>query len=194
MEIQLRPTGSQNVTPNAYVILGARQQLLSVPYSVRSLNATNSQNAVNATNATNATNAANAQTAVNSQQLGGVAADQFVQRGGVGTVKAMAEVNADGTISKCYNSTLTGTAATTVPCGISVNHFTNGGYGINFGFNAQNNFVAATLSHMRVDFAFEKRNGMIRYENGTGGNIDVRMAQPGDPETTTDGYFTIIIF
>lgn len=50
IEISLRPNGS----PNAYVVLGARQQIQSVPFAVRSMGATQAENATNAQNATNA--------------------------------------------------------------------------------------------------------------------------------------------
>ena len=70
IEIAVRPNGS----PNAYTILGPRQQLTVVPFAVRSAtatladnatNAANAQNAVNAQNSVNATNATNATTATN---------------------------------------------------------------------------------------------------------------------------------
>jgi hypothetical protein len=50
IEIAVRPNGS----PNAYTILGPRQQLTVVPYAVRATNATNADLATNAVNATNA--------------------------------------------------------------------------------------------------------------------------------------------
>ena len=96
LEISVRPNGS----PNPHVILGARQQILSVPFAVRAIsaaqadNATNAQNAVNATNAVNsqnavsatsATNATNAVTAQNSLSLGGTAASEYVRRNVVNT-------------------------------------------------------------------------------------------------------------
>lgn len=68
LEISVRPFNS----PNAYVVLGARQQILSVPLAVRATsaanadNATNAQNAVNATNSQNAVNSTNAVSAQNS--------------------------------------------------------------------------------------------------------------------------------
>src|SRR5262245_27773822 len=57
LEIWVKPSS----IPNGYVVLGSRQQILSVPFSIRATsaadadNATNAQNAVNAQNATNAT-------------------------------------------------------------------------------------------------------------------------------------------
>src|SRR5690606_6114271 len=59
LEIAVRPAGS----PNAHVVLGARQQILAVPFAVQAANAQNAvsaavaADAVNAVNATNATNA-----------------------------------------------------------------------------------------------------------------------------------------
>lgn len=44
VEISVRPNGS----PNAHVVLGARQQILTVPYSARAANATQADNATNA--------------------------------------------------------------------------------------------------------------------------------------------------
>lgn len=63
LEISVRPNGS----PNAFVVLGARQQLLSVPLAVR------------ATSATNADNATNAQNAGNSNSLGGITASNYAR-------------------------------------------------------------------------------------------------------------------
>lgn len=53
IEIAVRPAGS----PNAYTILGPRQQLAAVPFAVRSASAANADNAVNAVNAATASNA-----------------------------------------------------------------------------------------------------------------------------------------
>ena len=61
IEIAVKPNGS----PNAYTILGPRQQLTVVPYAVRATNATNADLATNAVHATNADLAANATNAVN---------------------------------------------------------------------------------------------------------------------------------
>jgi hypothetical protein len=91
LEISVRPFNSTN----AFVVLGARQQILSVPLSIRSTtaanadnainaetaanaqNAMNATNAANATNAQNATNATNAVLAQNSLALGGLAAQSY---------------------------------------------------------------------------------------------------------------------
>ena len=53
IEIAVKPNGS----PNAYTILGPRQQLTVVPFAVRATNATNADNATNAQNAVSATTA-----------------------------------------------------------------------------------------------------------------------------------------
>ncbi|MCY7375206.1 MAG: hypothetical protein LH472_04455 [Pyrinomonadaceae bacterium] len=60
IEIGVRPNGS----PNAYTILGPRQQLTVVPFAVRARNSTFADLATNATNATNAQSAINAQNAL----------------------------------------------------------------------------------------------------------------------------------
>lgn len=62
-----------------YTTLAPRQPITSAPYAMRSINATNSENALFAVNANQAAHAADALTAQDAQQLGGVAASQFVQ-------------------------------------------------------------------------------------------------------------------
>jgi hypothetical protein len=69
LEISVRPGESED----AFVILGARQQILSVPFASRAANATN------ATNAETAVNAANALVAENSALLGGQPASSYAR-------------------------------------------------------------------------------------------------------------------
>ena len=91
IEIAVRPNGN----PNAYTILGPRQQLTVVPFSVRAANAPNADNATNAQNSVNATNAqnsVNATTATNSLSLGGVTAGNYLQTNGNGS--QLSNVNA----------------------------------------------------------------------------------------------------
>jgi hypothetical protein len=75
IEIGVRP----NASPNAYTILGPRQQLTVVPFAVRAANATNADTAALATNAQNAVNANNAATATNALNLGGVEAGNYLR-------------------------------------------------------------------------------------------------------------------
>ena len=62
LEISARP-----VSAGAFTVLSPRQQVMSTPYAIRSANASLADNATNATTATNTT------------QLGGLAANQYVQ-------------------------------------------------------------------------------------------------------------------
>ena len=73
IEIRIRPNGS----PNAYTILGPRQQLTVVPFAVRAANATNADNATNAQNALVAVYATSAGSAT---QLDGVPASEYVTK------------------------------------------------------------------------------------------------------------------
>ena len=73
-------------------------------------------------------------------------------RTGGGWVKAMAVVNGQDTpyhIASCFNSSLTGPAATTVPCGITLTQGLNSdGYlvwNVYFGFEVDDRFVSANL-------------------------------------------------
>jgi hypothetical protein len=68
LEIGVRPTGG-----GGFTILSPRQPITPTPYAMRSASA------ASADTATSATNAANATSAQNALQLGGIAANQFVQ-------------------------------------------------------------------------------------------------------------------
>lgn len=67
-------------------------------------------------------------------------------RTGGGWAKAMVYYDGQtgGGLSRCYNSTLTGAAATTPPCGFTVST-TSLGVSINFGFEVDDRFLAMNL-------------------------------------------------
>ena len=52
-------------------------------------------------------------------------------------------VNADASINLCYNSQLTGSGATTSPCGFSVAHPSTGVYEITFPYQINSRFFSA---------------------------------------------------
>ena len=215
IEIGLRQTATGGNPPNAYVVLGPRQQILSVPYTIRSSRATLADNST---------------TSNNSLNLGGVAASNYVQQdnsgnvgiggnnsnyklyvngnvritgnqtldgssltGGNSTVngnsevggtlktlgnseiggnlkvsgsttqpfaanglpKAMLRINANGTILRCYNG-ITGNGSGN--CGFTVDHFTTGGYGIDFGFGTDGSFVSLAVEYDRANSEFVAAN------------------------------------
>jgi hypothetical protein len=72
-----------------------------------------------------------------------------------GVVKAMLLVNADGTINLCFNSQLSGSDATTPPCGFSVSHPSAGIYDITFPFQVNTRFFSGTVAETTV------ANGML---------------------------------
>ena len=101
LEISLRPNGSAN----AYVILGARQQILSVPYAAKSLNASNADNATNA------------QTSDNALNLGGTPAANYVKTDangnvGIGGTNSGYKLYVDGNVRITGNTTLDGSSLT----------------------------------------------------------------------------------
>jgi hypothetical protein len=65
-----------------------------------------------------------------------------------GLVKAMLLVNPDGSFDHCYNSQLTGSAATTVPCGIGSSHTYRGIYDLTFPFQVNSRFFSATIADL----------------------------------------------
>lgn len=169
MEIGVKPANS----PNAYTILGPRQQLTVVPLAIKATNADNATNAVNAQNAANASN---------SNTLNGLSSNDFIRNsiapianqnfnivgngvingnlnvagnitngGNVvqnrdknGSVKAMVYVDQFANIVRCYNGV---TGSTTGDCGISVDYsgVTNPGvYAVDFPFQVYDRFLAVT--------------------------------------------------
>jgi hypothetical protein len=87
------------------------------------------------------------------------------------------------------------TGASSNGCGFSVNHWTLGGYGIDFGFDVRNRFVSITPAR-RHCFGFGDCNVGANYEwPGTGDTvINVRIFENTQADETTDGDFMIIIF
>jgi hypothetical protein len=82
----------------------------------------------------------------------GFATDSNVQqaRSAGGWVKAMVYVQAEQapyTITRCFNSTLTGAAATTAPCGIVLHEVQPGDFQINFNFQVSDRFFATTIGN-----------------------------------------------
>lgn len=114
-----------------------------------------------------------------------------------GVPKAMALVEENTStgnyiITRCYNSTLTGSAAITPPCGFTLNHFTAGGYGLDFGFDVTNSFVSLAGG------IFGQANGGLYYQRKGGRaptTIDIRTYYAGETtETSNILEFTIILY
>ena len=104
-----------------------------------------------------------------------------------GWAKAMLYVGLDGQILRCYNG-LTG--ASTNGCGFSVNHFTNGGYGIDFGFKIDDRFILVTPDWIE----WNKDARLESPLNGGETVVDVRTYITGEVFATDDCDFFIIVF
>jgi hypothetical protein len=91
LEISARLSGG-----GSFTTLSPRQPITSTPYAIRSANAANADTATTATNATTATTAANA------TQLGGVAANQYLQTNGNGS--GLTNLNAGNITTGTLNS------------------------------------------------------------------------------------------
>ncbi|MBS1792979.1 MAG: hypothetical protein JSS81_03950 [Acidobacteria bacterium] len=212
LEISVRPAGS----PNAYVVLGARQQILAVPFAVQAYAASS---ALSATNAVSAAIADNATNAANSAALGGVAAGNYARLnfantgdltatnmtalGGVtiggntlqpdssnGLVKAMISVRgAAGTLSivRCYNG-VTGQA--TGNCGFTLTRQSPGVYSINLGFPANTRFISVTCNNA-VSAQLFNFGANYRFN---GNNLEVFTFITNSPNDTTDNDFMVIVF
>lgn len=173
IEIGVRPNGS----PNAFTVLGPRQQLTVVPFAVRATNADTATNAVNAQNAVNATNATNTATATNALNLGGLAPSNYAQLNVVnsgdlrttgalaitenafqpitanGFVKAMLYVQQDGLMLRCYNGI---TPVQPFNCGFAIHHSgpPTGVYHVIFNFRVDDRFIVVTARNPTVVSTF----------------------------------------
>lgn len=154
IEIGVRPAGS----PNAYVVLGGRQAILSVPYAITSIYSAFAGVATNATNAENALalggNAASSYARLNFDNQGDLKATGNLEIGGratqpaasLGLPKAMIYVNGSGSAISCYNGV---TGQSTGSCGFTVQEAPGsvGVYNIDFGFNIFNRFISLTAEY-----------------------------------------------
>lgn len=211
IEISVRPAGS----PNAFVILGSRQQILSVPFAFRSVSATNAENAATATTAQNANSlggvVASNYARLNFANQGEIASATGLATGGNitvggnaiqlpgsnGFVKAMVVVNDDLvgqtiSIERCYNGI---TGASTGNCGFAVSSSMDGVYQVNFGFPVSNRFVSAIArynsgggnigNNIGANYQFPSTNPSV---------VEIFTFESGNSDDTTRADFTLIVY
>jgi hypothetical protein len=198
IEIALKPSGS----PNPFVILGPRQQILRVPYSI---------NSIYSAIAGLANSATVAQSAADSVSLGGVPAGNYarlnfdnpgnikatgnIEIAGVakqpaasfGFPKAMIYVDGLGFPVSCYNGV---TGASSGGCGFSVQEAQGlaGVYNIDFGFNVRNRFVILTAEYG----ATQNKGANFRFITDT--RIDVWTFFTDERSNTARTNFMIIVY
>jgi len=192
LEIAVKPAGS----PNPYTILTPRQPVTSAPYSIRSLNS------------------AAADLALNSNQLGGVAANQFVQTNdtrlsdernplpnstnyiqNTTTQQAASNFNiagngtAGGTLSgNAVNAqtqyNLGGSRILTASNSFFGNTFVGNGAGASSGTNAGNSFFGTNTGGSNVSGGSNSFFGTNAGQDNTAGNNSFFGAYSGDANTT----------
>jgi hypothetical protein len=109
--------------------------------------------------------------------------------GGGGWVKAMIVYDdvVQGKMLRCFNSTLAGAAATTVPCGFSTSFFTTGVYGVNFGFDISSRFLSANA-------AIANGHYFLAGVSPTGTNSVAVNVFDVNTLSLQDGIFTVIVY
>ena len=107
-----------------------------------------------------------------------------------GFVKAMILVNGDGMIVRCYNGI---TNSSSGNCGFTVNRFTAGGYGINFGFRIDDRFISITPAFF-PPLTGQVAVGTAGYDFQSANVLDVRTSIDGDQVDTEDCEFIIIVY
>lgn len=216
LEIAVRPTGS----PNQYVILGSRQQILPVPYAIQAYNSLQSDLALTAgssqqaNTATTATNATNATLAQNSQSLGGVAASnyarldltnpgQLVMEGNVrqssaagGLIKALVEVDGYSLLSpvsivRCYNGV---TGESTGNCGFTISSNLPGVYQLDLGFQVSNRFVSIIPRYDSGAVQSNNYGANYQFHASVNSLVQIFTFVSGDPDDTTPADFMVIVY
>jgi hypothetical protein len=126
----------------------------------------------------------------------GFATDSNVQqaRSASGWVKAMVYVNgyfAPYTILRCFNSALSGAAATTPPCGIDFQELATGigNWSFDFGFEVDDRFYSATLGEY-VDI----RTTIVAAAGLSSDPNKVYVSIFDSSGNGKGGYFTLIVF
>ena len=215
IEISVRPNGS----PNAYTILGPRQQLTVVPFAVRAANATIADNATHAGNATNATN---------SDTLNGLVSTDFIRnstttqsnsnfnisgngfingklslvgdtvqnRDRGGFVKAMVFVDAQNGqnpfIVRCFNGV---TGVSNGNCGFTVQSTYYGKYIIDFGFPVDDRFYSVTAQQFAVvDSGYNITAGFFFPSNPNQLGVKTNKADITYPQSFVDSQFMLIVY
>lgn len=163
IEIAVKPNGS----PNAFTILGPRQQLTVVPFAVRAQTATNADNATNAQNATNAANAS---------ALNGLSSSDFIRN----SVAPIANQNFNIVGNGVINGTLNIAGETTV-----------GSPTITSNLNVSGNITAAgNAAQNRNSNGLVKAMIFVNSEGGTGATI-IRCYNGVTGATTGNCGFTV---
>ena len=101
-----------------------------------------------------------------------------------GWIKAMVEVDENSSINRCFNSTLTGAAATTPPCGIDLEHPESGTYNFNFNFEVDDRFYTTQI-------LYDSTLAVVIYRNGANSLQVLSYFAVGDQE---DGEYQLIVY
>lgn len=115
-----------------------------------------------------------------------LAAELARQKGGL--VKAMLHLGSNGKILRCFNSFLTGPAATTLPCGFTVgtrpDRQADRQTVIRFGFQVDDRFVLTTPVNAGGRFQAESAQpttAPIEFDPGAGDTVIVTTSRPEQP-------------
>ncbi len=119
----------------------------------------------------------------------GFATNNNVQQGRTagGWVKAMVVVNTSITpfsIVRCFNSSLVGAAATTLPCGLNLQEIHTGSFTLGFNFDVADRFYLATLSSFQVNHIV-----IVPYSHDT---LSVTTFDANDNYTAAD--YNLVVF
>jgi hypothetical protein len=120
--------------------------------------------------------------------------------GGFGLVKAMVYIDAyanpgtNNIITRCYNSRLSGSAATTVPCGFNPQYVAAGIYTVDFGFNLQTRFTSATPynNHVSCPFGICPIITVTLKSTNNPNKIEIDLGYPNS--TLQDNDVSLIVF
>ena len=117
-------------------------------------------------------------------------AEQARDKGG--WVKAMALINRDGGVVRCYNSQLPTNTASTPPCGITAHRGGDGGaYNVTFNFQVDDRFISVTASR---DTDFIVANIGALNGNSVAVNTALNSETNGIAQNSSPAQFTIFVY
>jgi hypothetical protein len=202
IEISLRP----NASPNAFVILGARQQILSVPFAARSLNSVQADNALTLGGTTasefarlNAVNNGGLEITGDFTVRGNLRQSNTSNGGTKALIYAKPTPNGDPTVVKCYNGI---TNSSVPPCGFTVTQVSGltGVYRVDFGFSIVDRIPSVSAEYGSGCSPLPPACGGTGYNFGANfrrlnaTTMEIFTFQSGNSTDTTQAAFTLVLY
>jgi hypothetical protein len=114
-----------------------------------------------------------------------------------GMAKAMVFVNPEEAgIVNCFNSTLSGAAATTAPCGFTFTRVSEGSYTIDFGFKVDDRFLSATQANsiLTIGVCTDTVAFGCPLPGATPNKVEISISNITDDGAADDSTFWLLVY